>query len=199
MMTLIQRFAHPLRSRGVSPSSVAVALIALALAATSAWAADPTPRVKSRAAPRPPENDRGGAGPNAGSKPGDRPEGQELKDFKQGSPIWVVRQAFRCALEHNESSGFDCYSALNVESNRDNENARVHLRRYQWSHFRKWASSYPLPGKDFVLLQTRQAPAKLEPQTNEVKLFFWSRHRDNPAPITLRREGGRWMIYANSL
>ncbi|MEY3014692.1 MAG: hypothetical protein RIT45_3427 [Pseudomonadota bacterium] len=199
MKTLNRRLAHLLHRRAAGLLAAAVGLASVALVATNASAADPTPRVKSRAAPRPPENDRGGAGPNAGSKAGERPEGQELKAFPQGSPAWVVRQAFRCALEHNESSGFDCYAALNVETNRDNENARVHLRRYQWSHFRKWAASYPLPGKEFVLLQTRQVPAKLEPQTSEVKLFLWSRHRDNPAPITLRREGGRWLIYSNSL
>lgn len=166
---------------------------------TPAFAADPAPRVKSRGQAKPAENDRGGAGPNQGSKASDRPNGQEIKDFPQGTPLWLVRQAFRCALEHNESSGFDCYVELNVDLNRDNQNARTHLRRYQWSHFRKWASSYPLPGKAFALLVTRQVPAKLEPEAREVKIFLWSRHRDNPAPITLRREGGRWLIYANSL
>ena len=44
-----------------------------------------------------------------------------------------------------------------------------------------------------------RVPAKLEAETQEIKYFFVSRHRDNPAPVTLRRERGAWLIYANSL
>lgn len=144
-------------------------------------------------------NDRGGTGPNLDRKVEKAPDSAVIRDFPEGSPVWVVRQAFRCALDHDESSGFECYVPLHVETNRNNDNALQHLRRYQWAHFRKWAATYPEPGKVFAIRQSRQVPEKLEATHKEVKLFFVSRNRDNPAPIILRREAGSWRIYSSSL
>ncbi len=200
----------------------------LSLVTAGALAADPEPNVRVRTpspptpAPGPPApapapdkaapegrdrgsddarnpNDHGGVGPNTRHKNAKADDGEVTREFKEGTPLGVVRAAFRCALEMDESSGFDCYMPLNIENNRNNENARTHLRRYQWAHFRKWATTYPLPGKEFALRQTRQVPAKLDAETQEIKFYFVSRNRDNPAPVTLRREGGAWLIYANSL
>lgn len=202
--------SHPHRSGGLAVATFAASLALWA--PTQAFAADPEAKVKprapteGRARPAPDANDpgdpndRGGTGPNTARK-GDKPEDATVvQDFPEGSPIWVVRQAFECTLGfHDESRGFDCYAPLHVENNRNNENALTHLRRYQWAHFRKWASTYPQPGKVFALRMSRQVPEKLESTHNEVKIFLVSRHRDNAAPITLRREGGHWRIYASSL
>lgn len=192
---------RPQGGRGIATVAAAgaAAVVATLLGVAACFAADPAPTVKPRATPRPADQDRGGAGPNHAKKPGERPAGEEVRVFAKDSPVAVVREAFRCALERGEEAGFDCYAALNVMSNRDNDNARTHLRRYSWSHFRKWAPTYPLGGKDFGILVTRQVPAKLAADTREVKLFVWSRQRDNPAPITLRREAGSWRIFSNSL
>ena len=88
---------------------------------------------------------------------------------------------------------------LVVEDRRDSPHARKNLRRYQWAHFRKWADGYIEPGKVFALRESRRVPAKLTGKTAIVKIFLVSRNRDNPAPIELKRAGGVWRIYSNSL
>lgn len=221
MNTNLRPFS-PARGRSLASTPTALArsltlssaVLALTLAPWLATASDPAPTVKPRpgvggavkgrpdgnVAPKGENpNDRGGTGPRADRKPGDRPEGRELTVFAAGSPESTIQRAFSCVLERSESSGFDCYADLNVASNRDNSNALSHLQRYQWSHFRKWARTYVLPGKAFALLLTRQDPEKVTETVNEVRLYFWSNKRDMPAPITLRRENGRWLIHANSL
>ena len=119
--------------------------------------------------------------------------------FMAGTPLFVVRQAFKCALEFNHSRGFRCYLEHNVENNRNSGQARAHLKQYQWRHFLKYAAGYVAKGKQFGLTVTRQVPATLTPKSSEVKFFLRNRHRDNPAPITLRLEGNKWRIYQNSL
>ncbi len=214
-MSLQPTHAPHRRSASAAPAATFAALAlasSLALLVSSqAWAADPESRVKprtpgeGRTRPAPDANDagdpndRGGTGPNTARKGDKAPESTVVREFAEGAPIWVVRQAFHCALDFDESAGFDCYVPLHVENNRNNENALTHLRRYQWAHFRKWASTYPQPGKGFALRVSRQVPEKLDDTHSEVKIFLVSRHRDNAAPITLRREGGHWRIYASSL
>mgnify|MGYP003335002624 CR=1 FL=1 len=53
--------------------------------------------------------------------------------------------------------------------------------------------------KVFALKLTRRDPGRLEPNAKEVKLFFFSTARDNPAPVILRSEAGNWRIHASSL
>jgi hypothetical protein len=220
------RRTAPRRWAGLTALRCGLAAVGLLGLPGRAVAADPAPRVKpralpgERAAPARPDaaparpdaapakpgagaakggSDRGGTGPRKERKPGERPDGEAVAVFAPGTPIAVVRAAFACALERGDSAGFDCYAALNMLGNRDNATAREHLRRYQWSHFRKWAPTYVLPGKGFSVLVTRRDPATTTAETREVKLYLWSNKRDHPAPITLRREAGGWRIYANSL
>ncbi len=128
-----------------------------------------------------------------------KPRGKLVKKFKVDSAIWLVRQAFHCTVDFDEPSGFGCYTKLVVEDRRDSPHARKNLRRYQWAHFRKWADGYIEPGKVFALRESRRVPAKLTGKTAIVKIFLVSRNRDNPAPIELKRAGGVWRIYSNSL
>jgi hypothetical protein len=128
-----------------------------------------------------------------------KPKGKLVKTFKVDSAIWLVRQAFHCAVDFDEPSGFGCYTKLVVEDRRDSPRARKNLRRYQWAHFRKWAGDYIEPGKVFALRESRRVPAKLTGKTAIVKIFLVSRNRDNPAPIELKRVGGVWRVYSNSL
>ncbi len=169
-------------------------LLALGLAtavASPVLASDASPRVKVRKRPKRAGKSKARANP--------KKRGTLVTKFDSGSPLWTVRQVFHCVLDFDESSGFNCYVPHNVEINRHNGNALTHLRRYQWAHFRKYAASYVAQGKTFGLRVTRQVPAKLSAKSNRVKIFFHSRHRDNPAPITLKREGGAWRVYNNSL
>ena len=128
-----------------------------------------------------------------------KPQGKLISKFKVDSPIWLVRQAFHCALDFDEPSGFGCYTKWVVEDRRDSPHALKNLRGYQWAHFRKWAAGYVEIGKVFGLRESRRVPAKLTGKSNMVKIFLVSRNRDNPAPIELKRVGGVWRIYANSL
>ena len=128
-----------------------------------------------------------------------KPKGRTVSEFKNGTPLWLVRQAFHCALDFNESSGFDCYIKYVVEARRDNPRALQHLRLYQWAHFRKWASTYVVTTKPFAIAESRRIPAKVTGETRILKIFLVSRQRDNPAPIELKREAGVWRISANSL
>ncbi len=128
-----------------------------------------------------------------------KPAGRVITKFKNGTPLWLIRQAFHCALDFNESSGFDCYTKWVVEARRDNPRALKHLRTYQWAHFRKWAPTYVLNNKPFTISETRRVPSKVTGQTSLVKIFLLSRQRDNPAPIELKREAGVWRINTNSL
>jgi hypothetical protein len=123
-----------------------------------------------------------------------------VKQFTPGSTDAVIRDAFKCALDFpDEASGFQCYAALNVESNRDNDIAVGQLRNYQWRFFRQRASGYLQEGQGFAFLVTRRDPGKVEATAKEAKVFLRHKSRDNPAPITLRKENGVWKIYANSL
>jgi|ETNmetMinimDraft_26_1059896.scaffolds.fasta_scaffold82393_2 hypothetical protein len=128
-----------------------------------------------------------------------KPAGRVASKFKNGTPLWLIRQAFRCALDHNESSGFSCYTKWVVEARRDNPRALRHLRTYQWAHFRKWAPTYVVSNKPFSISESRRVPAKVTGETQIVKVFLISRQRDNPAPIELKREAGVWRISTNSL
>lgn len=124
-----------------------------------------------------------------------------VREFAPGSPDATLREAFKCALEMGDAAGFECYAALNVDGNHDNDIATGQLRNYQWRWFRQRAASYVIEDKDktFGLKVTRRDPARLEPNTKEVKIFLFSTARDNPTPVILRREAGSWRIYANSL
>jgi hypothetical protein len=122
-----------------------------------------------------------------------------VKTFKKSTPLWVVREVFKCALDYDEGSGFNCYVKHNAEINVGTSRALKHLRRYQWKHFRKWASTYVMKSKSFALLLTRYSPDRYSGTTRELRIYLRSRQRDNPAPIMLRREGGIWKVYANSL
>ncbi len=180
--------------------AVLIACAAITLVdAPTAGAADAQVRVKKRAKPPSVRRPTPTAPSRGHAAPAKKDVGQRVVKFPSGEPLWTVRQAFHCVLDFDESSGFDCYVPLNVEINRHNPNARIHLRRYQWRHFRKYAASYVGKGKTFSLQVTRIVPAKPTPDTSSVKVFLSSRHRDNPAPITLKREGNSWMIYNNSL
>ncbi len=119
--------------------------------------------------------------------------------FAKGSPEGVLRQAFACALDFDEATGFDCYVKQNSEINQGTSRALKHLRRYQWAHFRKWAPSYVLKGKEFSVFVTRWNPPSYDETTRDLRIYLRSRNRDNPAPIMLRREQGLWKIYSNSL
>lgn len=120
--------------------------------------------------------------------------------FAEGTPDAVVRAAFRCAVEiGDEGDAFKCYAALNVTDNRDSDISLLHLRTYQWKVFRQRAAAYVVSEKPFTLKVTRRDPEKAPADAKNYKMFIHSRDRDFPAPITLRRESGRWFIYANSL
>lgn len=123
-----------------------------------------------------------------------------IKEFPAASIDGVLREAFKCALDFSdESSGFSCYAALNVDSNHDNDVATTQLRKFQWAAFRRRAAGFVVEGKEFAVRITRRDPDRVPADAKEAKLFLHSRERDNPAPITFRREAGQWRIYANSL
>lgn len=123
-----------------------------------------------------------------------------VKQFVPGSTDAVIRDAFKCALDFaDETQGFQCYAALNVESNRDNDIAIGQLRNYQWRFFRQRATGYLQEGQGLAFLVTRRDPGKVDATAKEAKVFLRHKQRDNPAPITLRKEAGVWKIYANSL
>lgn len=110
-----------------------------------------------------------------------------------------MREAFHCALDLSDSDGFDCYTQLNCEMNRDTDIALGHLRTYQWRFFRQRASTYVADPKEFAVEVTRRDPETVGPATKDAKIFLHSTLRDNPAPISFRREEGVWRIYSNSL
>ncbi|GEM_PF-2594437 len=183
-------------------SRLVVALLTAGLALTApaiASAVDSAPRVKPRRGVRKhfkrPKKKKAKKRAGKGKL---QPIGM-VKTFPKGSPLWVVREAFKCALDYDEGSGFGCYVEHNAEINKQTPRAKRHLRAYQWKHFRKWAATYVLPGKQFTLLVTRWAPERISGSTRDVRIYLRSRQRDNPAPCMMRREGGVWKIYANSL
>lgn len=187
---------HRLHSRAFAALLACAAL--MLVDAPAAHASDAQPRVQRRAKVK--RSRSAPARPARGRAPkAKKIRGKKHTKFESGTPMWTVRQAFHCVLDFDESSGFDCYVPLNVEINRHNHNARIHLRRYQWRHFRKYAASYVGKGKTFSVRVTRFAPANRSAKSNRIKVFLSSRHRDNPAPITLKREGSSWLIYNNSL
>ncbi len=122
-----------------------------------------------------------------------------IKDFAPGTPDGILREAFKCALEMDETAGFSCYARLNVEGNHDNDIATTQLRNYQWRFFRQRASSYVMTEQPFTIKVTRRDPGAIDANSKEVKVFLLSKARDNPAPVTLRKEGNVWRIYSNSL
>jgi len=154
------------------------------------------------------KNDRGGKSGKDGkddkeAAPTDEAEkGPPLgpvSEFPKGTPLGILREAFYCALELGESEGFDCYMKINVSLNRDTDLARRHLRRYQWRYFRDRASSYVSRSQPFTVEVTRYTPRDWEGVRAGFKVFLASSKRDNPAPITFRKEEGVWQIYSNSL
>jgi hypothetical protein len=123
-----------------------------------------------------------------------------IDTFPASTPDGLVREAFKCALDYpDDAAGFACYSALNVEINRDTVTALQHLRLYQWTYFRKRAASYVVKTEPFSLQVTRRDPRRVTGSSRYAKVFFKSRQRDNPAPIVLRRDAGVWQVYQNSL
>lgn len=173
------------------------ALLAPAVVVPSvAHAVDGAPRVKPRKGLRKHIKHPSGSNPTTGTSRG--PIGV-VKTFEKGTPLWVVRQIFKCALDYDEGTGFSCYVKHNAEINTGTSRALKHLRRYQWKHFRKWAPTYVIKNKQFALLLTRWNPKEYNGTTRELRIYLRSRQRDNPAPVMLRREGGVWKVYANSL
>lgn len=123
-----------------------------------------------------------------------------VDSFAEGTPDALVRDAFRCAIDiADEGNAFKCYAALNVADNRDSDISLLHLRSYQWKVFRQRAPSYVVSAAPFTLKVTRRDPDKAPADAKNYKLFIHSRDRDFPAPITLRKDAGRWLIYTNSL
>ncbi|MSP92099.1 MAG: hypothetical protein EXR79_09915 [Myxococcales bacterium] len=178
-------------------SRFAVAVAVLSAACLTAATGLAKPKAK-KAAPTSP------AAPPAAPAPEPVDDGVSrigpIKAFPNGTPDWLVRAAFKCALDYtDEAAGFDCYQKLNVELNRDNDNALTHLRLYSWKYFRQRAASYIVSTEPFTLKVTRRDPTSIDGNSKTVKVFLYSRHRDNPAPIILRREAGQWRVYANSL
>ena len=106
-----------------------------ALIAAPVMAVDSAPRVKPRKGLRKHVDKRKRGGGTRGKMTVGR-VGVTSK-FEKGTPLWVVRQAFHCALDYDEGSGFDCYVKHNSEVNKGTSRALKHLRRYQWRHFRK--------------------------------------------------------------
>lgn len=120
--------------------------------------------------------------------------------FTEGTPDAAVRAAFRCAIDiANEDAAFKCYAALNIADNRDSDISLLHLRSYQWKVFRQRAPGYVVSEKPFTVKVMRRDPETAPADAKHYKLFLHSRDRDFPAPITLRRDAGRWLIYSNSL
>ncbi|MFZ4578314.1 MAG: hypothetical protein ACOYOB_07950 [Myxococcota bacterium] len=123
-----------------------------------------------------------------------------VSEFPAGTPDGVLREAFRCALEASgDAEGFACYARINVEANRSNDIALMHLKTYQWRYFRQRAPSYLVGTKPFSVRITRRDAPTIESGMKSVKMFLKSSERENPAPISLRLEDGEWRIYANSL
>jgi hypothetical protein len=123
-----------------------------------------------------------------------------VSEFPAGTPDAVLREAFHCALEvSGDADGFACYARLNVALNRDNENALVHLKTYQWRYFRQRAPTYLTSARPLAVRVTRRDAPVIESGQKSVKMFLKSSERENPAPITFRFEDGEWRIYANSL
>ena len=174
----------------------ATAALAMLLSAFPTFAVDAAPRVKPRKGLRKHLKHR--RAPKAQGKAVTGPIGV-VADFPKGHPLWVIREAFKCALDYDEASGFACYAKHNAEINIGTSRALKHLRRYQWRHFRKWAPTYVIKADRFSVLITRWNPKAIDGKTRELRAYLRSRQRDNPAPIMLRREGGVWKIYANSL
>jgi hypothetical protein len=168
-----------------------------------------TDRPKAEAEKAKPEADRAKSDVDKGKSADKEPARKEadlnrvgvVREFAPGSPDATLREAFKCALEMGDAAGFECYAALNVDSNHDNDIATGQLRNYQWRWFRQRAASYLVEDKDkvFAIKVTRRDPARLDSNAKEVKIFLFSSARDNPAPVILRREAGAWRIYANSL
>ena len=187
---MIEPRRHRLYALAAACAAIAVALPSIASAV------DAEARVKPRK----------GLRKHLKKRPGDQPKGKAvagpigmISSFDKGTPLWVVREIFKCALDYDEPSGFQCYHRHNAEINVGTDRALKHLRRYQWKHFRKWAPTYVFKGDKFQLLVTRWNPKAYSGSTRELRIYFRSRQRDNPAPVMLRREGGVWKIYANSL
>ncbi len=176
-------------------TTAAVALSALL--AAPAIAVDSAPRVKPRKGLRKHVDKRKRGGGTKGKKTIGA-IGITSK-FQKDTPLWVVRQIFHCALDYDEGTGFDCYVKHNSEINKGTSRALKHLRRYQWRHFRKWAATYVLKAKQFSVFVTRWNPKGWDGSTRDIRIYLRSRQRDNPAPVMLRREGGLWKVYANSL
>ena len=176
--------------------------IAMALAALAGLSLAASPALAKSKPKKPPSTSPDAAPPAPPPEPVDDGASRvgAVKAFPNGTPDWLVREAFKCALDYtDEASGFDCYQKLNVELNRDNDNALTHLRLYSWKYFRQRAASYVMSTDPFTLKVTRRDPSRIDGASKTVKVFLYSRHRDNPAPIILRREAGQWRVYANSL
>lgn len=187
-------------------ASVAAAALTVALAG----AAIAAPSLAGEPESKPAASKEKGKGANpAPTKPApakpvpNNADGKQIgtvREFPAGTADFTMREAFKCALDYpDDGAGFECYARLNVELNRDNENALTHLRMYQWRFFRQRASSYVVDAENFAVKVTRRDPAVVDDASKTAKLFLKSRLRDMPAPIILRREGGAWRVYANSL
>jgi len=120
-------------------------------------------------------------------------------DPKDGTPEWVVREAIRAALTPDESRGFERYLELLVADNKDNDRAIGQVRAYSWHQFRKRAASYLEDPALLTYRLTRLDPPEVGPGVEQIKVFLHSTQRDSPAPMTLKREGGKWLILYNSL
>lgn len=122
-----------------------------------------------------------------------------VKTFPAGTPDAVLREAFRCALDMNDSDGFSCYLKINRERNQDTDIALAQLKAYSWRAFRNRAPSYVMDPKEFAIKITRRDPSTVAESTKSAKIFLFSKDRDNPAPIEFCKENGSWKIYSNSL
>ena len=102
-----------------------LAAIAILAPAGVSFAVDAAPRVKPRKGLR--KHLKRRPGKNAGKgKLG--PIGV-VTDFDKGTPLWVIREIFKCALDYDEGSGFACYAKHNAEINVGTSRALKHLRR----------------------------------------------------------------------
>ena len=122
-----------------------------------------------------------------------------VKTFPAGTPDAVLREAFRCALDMNDSDGFSCYLKINRERNQDTDIALAQLKAYSWRAFRNRAASYVMDPKEFAIKVMRRDPSTVGESAKTAKIFLFSKERDNPAPIEFCKENGTWKIYSNSL
>lgn len=163
-------------------------------------------RGAKRGGPKADRSKRGDARPPRSKREGDRSRSKgargsrgtslgRVSQFPPGTPLGLVRDAFRCALRHD----FDCYAALNVSHNTDSPHARRHLRKYSWAAFENRATGYVLQDEPFTLHAVRYDPPRVDDKTKRVKVYLLSRDREYPAPITLVRSGTYWRVYTNSL